>query len=334
MKASLRFFRLSRKVVFIITGTLLLSGAAGATALYIGRDALLGSSGGSVNGTECTSVRVTTIHKKDRFWIRKYIKTDGADGLTRVKTALRVAGAVFEKERPDLVQVIVLDVNGPEKRADMRGRAVGADVIFVAEPERLAATADMPQFTATYTDATASISGEFFGQKMSMDEDDIRHLVASISEKTDCFDPAAEAAAKAKSEEGKSAEGKTSKGESSGGETPSTEAKAGPEGSPDAPETEKPGAAKGWFASLKAKIFGADGAAEPAEAGKTVKGTTAETNTGDATAEAPEGDAKPPTEPTADDPFAPTALSDEQPPHDPSGKAQTPAAEAGAKPHD
>lgn len=328
MKTSLRVLRLSRKVLLIIVGTLLLSGAAGAAALYIGRASLLGTSGGGVNGADCTSVRVTTIHKKDRFWIRKYIKTEAADGLTRVKTALRVAGAVFEKERPDLVQVIVLDLNGPEKRADMRGRAIGADVIFVAEPERLAATADMPQFTATYTDAPASINGEFFGEKRSMNENDIGHLVTSITEKTDCVDPAADAAAKDKSAEGKSEEAKTSEGETS-----SAESEAGTGSSSGTPEAEKSGAAKGWFASLKAMVLGAEEAAEPAEAGKAEQGATVESDAGAASDETPEAEAAAPMLPAVDDPFAPAALSETPPRHEVPVKPYTPEADAGATPH-
>ncbi len=331
MKVSLKIFRFSRKLVLIITGTLLLSGAAGATALYIGRDKLLGPSAESLNGKECTSVAVSTIHKKDRFWVRKYIKLDAADGLTRVKTALRVAGAVFEKEHPDLVQVVVIDSKGPDKRADMRGRAIGADVIFVAEPERIAATSGMPQFSATYTDAPASVSGEFFGQKTVMPEEDIHHLVASLSEKTDCIDPLPEPGtegAAAEGEGGAKAEGKKAekkKGEGEGeaaksegekpaaeGETPAEGEKAAEgekpagEGEKAAAEGEKPAESKGWFSSVKSMVFGggeaakpegekpaADGEAAPAEGEKAAEGEKPATEETAADAEKPAEGEKP-----------------------------------------
>ena len=74
----------------------------------------------SVNGVSCTDVNLVTIKKQDRVWIRKYIKTEPTDGLTRVKTALRVAQAIYAQERPDLVQVVVLDENGPTLRSDIR----------------------------------------------------------------------------------------------------------------------------------------------------------------------------------------------------------------------
>lgn len=298
MKISLRIFRLSRKVVYIITGTLLLSGAAGATALYIGRDKLIGPSHETLNGLECTSVQVTTIHRKDRFWIRKYIKTDAADGLTRVKTALRVAGAVFEKEHPDLVQVVVLDANGPEKRADIRGRAVGADVIFVAEPKRMAATADLPQFSATYTDAPPSISGEFFGTKTVMPEEDIHRLLASLSDKMDCIDPLPDPGAEGAAVEGEGAAkpegGEAAKSEGEGekpaehGAAPAEGEEPAAEGEKPAVEGEKPAEAKGWMDSMKSMVLGDDEAANPE-----VKGEGEEAAKAEASGEAPIAEAEP-----------------------------------------
>jgi hypothetical protein len=94
--ALLRIFRLSRKLVLIVGGVALLMGSSGAFALYIGRDRLLGPSSASFNGLVCDDVNLVTIRKQDRVWIRKYITTDTTDGLTRVKTALRVARAVYE----------------------------------------------------------------------------------------------------------------------------------------------------------------------------------------------------------------------------------------------
>jgi hypothetical protein len=286
VKVSLRIFRFSRKVVYIITGTLLLSGAAGATALYIGRDKLLGPSGEALNGLDCTLVQTTTIHKKDRFWIRKYIKTESADGLTRVKTALRVAGAVFEKEQPDLVQVVVLDEKGPEKRADIRGRVVGADVIFVPKPQRLAATEGMPQFTVTYTDAPAGPNGTFFGQKTVMEEEDIHRLVTALSDKSDCFDPTAPVLPDGVVIESKGAKkekgGEAAKSEGGGhGAKPEGEAEGekaaegeavGEGEKPAEGEEAKADESKGWIASVKAMVLGEDKPAQgeeaPAEAEK------------------------------------------------------------------
>ena len=126
MKALLRIFRMSRKLVLIVGGVALLMGSSGAFALYIGRDRLIGPSSTSLNGLKCVDVNLVTIRKNNRTWIRKYITTDPADGVSRIRTALRVAKSVYDAQSPDLVQVVVLDKNGPTLQSDIRGRALGA----------------------------------------------------------------------------------------------------------------------------------------------------------------------------------------------------------------
>ena len=78
MKALLRIFRPSRKLVLIIGGIAFLGGTSGGAALYIGKDTLLGPPAETVNGAACTDVNLVTIKKQKRVWVRKYIKTDGS----------------------------------------------------------------------------------------------------------------------------------------------------------------------------------------------------------------------------------------------------------------
>lgn len=103
---------LSRKLLLIVGGVAVLCGATGSAAVYIGRDALLGPSYSEVNGLTCMELQSATIKRKDRLWVRKYVTTDATDGVTRIKTALRIAKSVAETEKPDLVQVVVLDQRG------------------------------------------------------------------------------------------------------------------------------------------------------------------------------------------------------------------------------
>lgn len=189
MKAILRIFRLPRKLVFIIGGMLLLGGATGAFALYIGKDKLLGSSANEVNGLECTDVKTFNIKKKDRYWVRKFIKVKPSDGILRVTTALRVAKAVYQAQKPDLVQVVVLDENGPELRADMRGRAVGADLVYVPHPEKIAELIGTPVYAAKYVDGLANPAGQFYGEKIQVPAEQIEALAASLSDQSGCIDP-------------------------------------------------------------------------------------------------------------------------------------------------
>ncbi|OCJ02597.1 hypothetical protein A6U87_19660 [Rhizobium sp. AC44/96] len=208
MKALLRIFRPSRKLVLIIGGIALLAGVSGGAALYIGKDNLLGPAAETVNGVACTDVNLVTIKKQDRVWIRKYIKTEPTDGMTRVKTALRVAKAVYEAEKPDLVQVVVLDTNGPTLRSDIRGRAIGADVVYIPHPDPIVESLDGKTYTARYYDGAAASNGLFFGERVDLPEDEITALNASFKDYSDCIDPIAVAATEGGEGEGKAAKGK------------------------------------------------------------------------------------------------------------------------------
>ncbi|QEE44934.1 hypothetical protein FVA81_10040 [Rhizobium sp. WL3] len=178
---------LSRKLMLVLGGVLVTLGGTGAAAVYIGADTLLGPSYAELNGLECTEVTSVEIHKKDRFWVRTFVTTDKpGDGLTRVKTALRVAKAVQETKKADLVQVVVLDVNGPKDRSGMRGRAVGADVVYVPDPAHVPEDVSARMFTARYVDGLAAPNGDFFGERVDMLEVDIEALVAKLNDQTDC----------------------------------------------------------------------------------------------------------------------------------------------------
>lgn len=216
MKALLRIFRPSRKLVLIVAGVALLGGVSGGAALYIGKDRILGPSATVTNGMACTDVSLVTIKKQDHVWIRKYIKTDPTDGMTRVKTALRVAKAVYEAQKPDLVQVVVLDTNGPTLRSDIRGRAIGADVVYIPHPDPVVESLDGKTYTARYYDGAAAPNGLFFGERVDLPDDEITTLNASFKDVSDCIDPIAVASTeggeggakpKGKGKEEKSTEG-------------------------------------------------------------------------------------------------------------------------------
>lgn len=217
MKALLRIFRPSRKLVLIIGGVALLMGVSGGAALYIGKDNILGPSAETVNGAACTDVNLVTIKKQNRTWVRKYIKTEPTDGVTRVKTALRVAKAIYDAQKPDLVQVVVLDANGPTLRSDIRGRAIGADVVYIPHPDPVVESLEGKTYTARYYDGTAASNGLFFGERIDLPEDEISALNASFKDYSDCIDPIAVAATEggeggAKAAKGKSKEEKPAEG--------------------------------------------------------------------------------------------------------------------------
>ncbi|MDH4414979.1 MAG: hypothetical protein QE484_16850 [Rhizobium sp.] len=176
--------------MLILGGVLVTLGGTGAAAVYIGADKLLGPSYAELNGLECTEVKTVEIRKKDRFWVRKFITTnEPGDGLTRVKTALRVAKTLQETKKADLVQVVVLDTSGPKDRSGMRGRAVGADVIYVPDPSHVPEEMSARVLTARYADGLAAPNGEFFGERVDMLEADVQALLAKLNDQTDCVTP-------------------------------------------------------------------------------------------------------------------------------------------------
>ena len=190
-KISLPKIHFSKKVVIIAVGVLVLLGASGGAALYFFADKVSGEEEAKKaidpNGVACLDVQTEVIHKVDRFWIRKYISAEG-DGPDRARTAMRVALAVQEKEKPDLVQVVVLDAKGPSKRADIRGRAIGANVLLISNPAKLPKDMPAAEFSARFIDGTAGPDGLFYGQKVDMLEEDVKALAASISTRDLCGD--------------------------------------------------------------------------------------------------------------------------------------------------
>ncbi|AYG67385.1 MULTISPECIES: hypothetical protein [unclassified Rhizobium] len=186
MSALLHIFRAHRKFVVMIGGVAFLVGSSGVLALCVGKDRLLGLASASPNGLQCMDVNLVTIRKENRFWVRKYIRTEPTDGLTRVRTALRVAKAVYQEQKPDLVQVVVLDRNGPTLRSDIRGRALGADVVYVPHSDKLADGSPEAPVTARYYDGGASNAGLFYGEQITMLPQDIDAALAGLKDYSDC----------------------------------------------------------------------------------------------------------------------------------------------------
>ena len=94
MKGLLGKIRLSRKIVFILAGVLLFLGAVGGAVLYFFADRVTGTQEAKAeeaNGLVCNDLRSEILRKKNRYWIRQYVSVDGGDGMTRLKTAMRVA---------------------------------------------------------------------------------------------------------------------------------------------------------------------------------------------------------------------------------------------------
>lgn len=220
--------RFSRKLVMIGGGILLLAGATGSAAVFIGSERLLGSSHASSNGLSCDAVQTVNIRKNGSLWVRKFIRTEGGNGTERLKTALRVAKAIYERQKPDLVQVSVLDQNGPQLRSEMRGRAIAAQVVFIPDPSKIPDGADAHRYSAFYHDGAANGSGQFYGLRIDLPLEDTEDMAVHLSDLSDCATPGPEAGTAG--QDGKAANAAAGHGETKDGaagahEAPSSESK-------------------------------------------------------------------------------------------------------------
>ena len=167
LKIGVPKIRLSRKLVFITLGITVLLGGTGGAALYMGGRDFLGESVQTVAGGLCTDIQTMVLKTpSDHLWLRKYIRMENASGPERVRTALRIAGLLAKTNAVDLIHVSVLDAHGPDKRAGMRGRAIGAEVLIALKPGNLpelktpaiASTMRVPSATRAASMATRSSS--------------------------------------------------------------------------------------------------------------------------------------------------------------------------------
>lgn len=190
MKAILGKLRPSKRLLVILAAAFGVSAASGAAAVYVGRDALMERiSKPATSGLECTLVRTLKLGHSGQRWVRMHIKTDRAGGEARMRTALRVVGALSKAEKADLYQVVVLDAAGPEERALVRGAAIGAQVLFAPGPQSVRGM-DEP-FRASYNDGTANSAGFFHGSTVDLSAGEIRDMMAGMDDRSPCIDPTA-----------------------------------------------------------------------------------------------------------------------------------------------
>ncbi len=186
--------RISRKVVIILSAATVLFGASGAAALYLGREAILGPSKKSIYGLECEDVvRIADVRGRELPWLRKYIRVESTDGKTRLKTALRVAEYMREHLPAELIHIAVLDESGPEIRAQMRGRAFGAEVFVV--PGHSPVPGIEGEFKGYYYEGKAAADGVFYGEKTALSEGELRQMASLMEETEDCTPPESDEAA-------------------------------------------------------------------------------------------------------------------------------------------
>lgn len=203
MKIGLPKLRLSRKLLFITLGVTVLLGGSGATAFYfVGGKSLMVEGGESAIGVECIDVQTMVVKTpSNHLWLRKFIRMENASGQERIRTALRISGILAKNNAVDLIHVSVLDTHGPTKRADMRARAIGAEVLIALKPDNL------PEMKApamaSFYEGPVSDEGRFYGDKVVVNIDEIGAMMTAmrtVEEKPDCTKPNVEDDAAAKND--------------------------------------------------------------------------------------------------------------------------------------
>ncbi|MEB2845545.1 hypothetical protein GAO09_22595 [Rhizobiales bacterium RZME27] len=264
--------RLSRKLALILGGIVVFGGGSGAAALYVSHAGLLGSSSASLNGLTCSTVQTVKIKRDHQYWVRKYVVADTGDGPARVRTAVRVAKAVQESEKADLVQIAILDKAGPTDRAAMRGRAIGAQVIYTPDPAKVPDGVMNHPLAAFYLDGTADATGQYYGMRVDLPYEDIDGMAASLTDFEDCIEPivATPEGGHGGAGKAKGSEGGHGGGEAAGhGEKPAAEGHdAAPAEAHDAPAADAHGTPdggevvastpqeKGFLSSITGMFFG------------------------------------------------------------------------------
>jgi len=190
--------RLPRKAVLAASGGFfLLLTASAAAAYFMGAADLISGGGVKVYGVECHLVDTVAFDDGDgEKWVREYISVGESDGPARLRTALRVARTAAGETKADLVLVVVTDVKGPKNRALIRDEAVGARVLYVPHPARVA-EADVP-FAASYAEGQANSAGDFYGDARNVPLAAIEPMAAAMKSPFGCVKPekaAAEASA-------------------------------------------------------------------------------------------------------------------------------------------
>ncbi len=264
--------RLSRKLALILGGIVVFGGGSGAAALYASHAGFLGTSAANINGLTCSTVQTVKIKRDHQYWVRKYVVADTGDGPARIRTAVRVAKAVQKSEKADLVQVAILDKSGPTDRAAMRGRAIGAQVIYTPDPSKVPDGVMNHPLAAFYLDGTADATGQYYGMRVDLPYEDIDGMATSLTDFADCIEPVVAGAEGGHGGSGKAKGGESGHGggEAAGhGEAPSADSHdAAPAEGHGAPSAEGHGPPdggevvastpqeKGFLASITGMFFG------------------------------------------------------------------------------
>ncbi|MCY0148431.1 hypothetical protein OEG84_12090 [Hoeflea sp. G2-23] len=175
-------FRISRKLVLLSGGFLLVLGASGTAALMFAPARLI--PGYSQNeGGYCKTIYQSSFRRGDERRLIAVIATSDLDPAARVRTGVRVARHLASTLKPDLVIVQVADTHGPTTRAELRGAAIGAEIVHAPNPSKSLAVSK--PWEARYANSLPTRGGFYFGPRIDMrltDLEVINHELEQLEE--------------------------------------------------------------------------------------------------------------------------------------------------------
>ncbi|WP_422371540.1 hypothetical protein [Hoeflea sp.] len=158
-------FRISRKLALLSGGFLLVLGVSGTAALVFAPAHLIPGYTEEITGS-CKTVYRSDFRRGEEKRLISIISTSDANPNDRVRTGMRIARHLAETEHPDLVIVQVMDEHGPTERSELRGAAIGAEIVHAPNPSRTMATGR--PWEVRYIQSLPTGAGLFFGTRVDM----------------------------------------------------------------------------------------------------------------------------------------------------------------------
>lgn len=158
-------FRMSRKLALLSGGFLLVLGVSGTAALVLAPAHMIPGYA-EETASSCKTLYQSDFRRGKEKRLIAVISTDAVKPAERVRTGMRIARHLAETAEPDLVIVQVVDHQGPTGRAEIRGEAIGAEIVHAPNPSKTFATGK--PWEARYIDALPTGSGFYFGPRVDM----------------------------------------------------------------------------------------------------------------------------------------------------------------------
>ncbi|MBC7284127.1 hypothetical protein [Hoeflea sp.] len=158
-------FKISRKLVLLSGGFLLVLGASGTAALVFAPASMIPGFSNAPGG-HCKTLYQSEFNRDDEKRLIAVISTDDFEPRARIRTGMRIARHLAETLHPDLVIVQVADHRGPTARTELRGEAIGAEIVHAPHPAKTLATTK--PWEARYIDALPTDFGLYFGSRVDM----------------------------------------------------------------------------------------------------------------------------------------------------------------------